>query len=55
MIAKSAACRWRELVFYIQVAILLGIGRNPIDIGQHMLVKLAQPARTGAVTTNPVG
>jgi len=33
------------LVFYVQVAILLGMGRKPIDIEQHMLVKLAPPSR----------
>ena len=37
--------RWRELVFYVQVAAQLALGRKAVDIEQHMLMRLATRPR----------
>ena len=37
--------RWRELIFYGQVALQLGMGHEPVEIEQQMLMKLAARAR----------
>jgi hypothetical protein len=47
--------RWRELVLYVQVAMQMARGRNPLDIEQDMLLKLAGRDRPVAAPTTEAG